>query len=306
MRHSSASSSVSNGGGSVARSAMPCSAHLALQVEGDLAEDRLLGVEVAVEGAVGGAGPLGDVGHVGGEELLLGEHLGGRLHERGPRALTAPGRAARHRAGSWRDHHGPGMRPWRWSVHEIACSRSQHGSSTRPSWVTGVRSTAMPASWQAASTASSTSVEQAQPLDARRRRGGRPGRRRLVGSASGDDRSRTPATSAASAQRRQVVGGRVATPARTIDRADRPVAQHVALAAQPAAVDRHAELLGPRPPVRRRGRVERRRGRRAAERHERGRRRRARRSWRRRPTDERFHPPNGWRRTMAPVVWRLT
>ena len=25
-----------------------------------------------------------------------------------------------------------------------------------------------------------------------------------------------------------------------------------------------------------------------------------------RPTDDRFQPPNGWRRTMAPVVWRLT
>jgi hypothetical protein len=73
-------------------------AHLALQIDGDLAEDRLLGLEVAVERAVRGAGPAGDVGDVRGQELLLGEDLGGRLDERGARQLAAARR---------RDHAGP-------------------------------------------------------------------------------------------------------------------------------------------------------------------------------------------------------
>ena len=55
-----------------------------LEVECDLAEDLLLRVEVAVEGAVGDAGAGDDVVDVGVEVPLLGEHLGGGRDQLGP------------------------------------------------------------------------------------------------------------------------------------------------------------------------------------------------------------------------------
>ena len=243
MRHSSSSSRRVERRRLGAGRRRPCWRHLALQVEGDLAEDRLLGVEVAVEGAVGGAGPLGDVGHVGGEELLLGEHLRPPPRRARPGSADRAGSSASPTVSVMADHAWPGMRPWRWSVHEIACSRSQHGSSTRPSWVTGVRSTAMPASWQAASTASSTATSSRRRAAPDVAEAG--GQRGVVLGWLGDDhrtRRRRSAAARSEARSSAAVSGAGAHD----DRADRPVAQHVALAAQPAAVDRPAELLGPR------------------------------------------------------------
>ena len=110
---------------------------------------------------MGGAGPGDDVGDVGVEEAAS---------RRTPRtaASTSCGPCAGRVAcsGSRRASSrlimaarppsmASGMRPCRCSVREMACSRSQHGSSTRPSWVTAVSSTAMPLAWAARRRASS-------------------------------------------------------------------------------------------------------------------------------------------------------
>ena len=70
-----------------------------LELVGDLAEDLLLRAEVRVEGAVGDAGPLGDVADVGVEVALALEEGARRLHERGARAGAARGQRRRTR---WR------------------------------------------------------------------------------------------------------------------------------------------------------------------------------------------------------------
>ena len=116
--------------------------HRPLQLEGDLPEDLLLGVEVAVERPVRRAGALHDVGHVGVEVALLGEHLGRRPARAGPacavRAACSGCRPSAHRPpgsvdlppGSVIGGHVAGrarrrcvrpavIRPWRCRVHEI-------------------------------------------------------------------------------------------------------------------------------------------------------------------------------------------
>jgi DNA helicase HerA-like ATPase len=77
--------------------------HLLLEFGQDGGEDRLLVGEVCVEGAVGDAGRVGDVGHSGGEEAVAFEDSAGRVDQCG----AGPGAAGRERLGTvWRS--GPG------------------------------------------------------------------------------------------------------------------------------------------------------------------------------------------------------
>ena len=204
------------------------------------------------------------------------------------------------------------MRPWRCTVREMACSRSQHGSSTRPSWVTAVvvdgdvllvggvgarrRRTVPSSRSRSKPPLTSRAARRGIVLDHVDRRV-RPGRARHLDRHAGH--------LGGGAQRRHVERRR-----RPVDTHQDPrhgaVAQHVGLAAQPAAVDRPRRTARPtsggttrrpRPstavrPIRRN--VTKRRMSSGPP------------VLAPRPTDERFQPPNGCRRTMAPVVCRLT
>src|SRR5438067_1309737 len=64
---------------------------LAHDLHGGLPEDRLLGVEVVVEAAVGHARRLGDVADAGVEEALLLEHLTAGLDQRRPGPVALEG-----------------------------------------------------------------------------------------------------------------------------------------------------------------------------------------------------------------------
>ncbi len=96
----------------------------------------------------------------------------------------------------------------------MACSRSQHGSSTRPSWVTAVSSTAMPLAWAARRSSSSHGTS------SRNRSAPELGNRAASAASpsSGPDTSTaTPAISAAARSDSTSSGG-VAGPVRTTTR----------------------------------------------------------------------------------------
>ena len=191
--------------------------------------------------------------------------------------------------------------PWRCRVSLTACSRTQRRISRPGSAATGVSSTHQPAS----SAASRVGVR-------RRRRGSGPCRppwRRAARTTGGLVRQLLDATpTAAAAARAQASAGSVdAGPPAQRHRAQRPVPEGVGLRRSIPSDPRDSCMVLPGPSGRpRRSRRHRRPrpGCRPACRgwpHSWGRR-----PWHPGPTTERFHPPNGWRRTMAPVVPRLT